>query len=146
MIKFEPISVFLILKIVDTPGFGDSSGRDNQLISEMMEVLKDTLGYCNAIVLAIDGNTPRFTSGLTDMLKQMSSIFGEKWWDYMIVGVTKWPYDQVRKQALRSSCELLRTKDSKRFKKEQTGYRNLQESSGTFRSLQEPSRTACKLL
>ena len=81
---------------MDTPGFGDSSGRDNQLISEMMEVLDDKLGYCNAIVLAIDGNTPRFTSGLTDMLKQMSSIFGEKWWDYMMVGVTKWPYDQVR--------------------------------------------------
>ena len=34
---------------------------------------------------------------------------------------------EEKKQALRSSCELLRTKDSKRFKKEQTGtFRNLQ--------------------
>ncbi|MCP4115831.1 MAG: hypothetical protein GY737_10580 [Desulfobacteraceae bacterium] len=42
-----------------------------------------------------------------------------------------------KKQALRSSCELLRTKDSKRLKKEQTG---------PFRNLQEPSGTACNLL
>ena len=49
-------------------------------------------------------------------------------------------------QGLRSSCELLRTKD---FKNEPSGffrnlqdpprtYRNLQEPSGTFRNLQKP--------
>ena len=81
--------------MVDTPGFGDSSGRDNMLIQEMMEVLDDDLGYSNVIVLAIDGNTPRFRDGLYDMLKQMSSIFGETWWKFMMIGVTKWPFYQV---------------------------------------------------
>ena len=45
----------------------------------MMEVLDNELGSANIIVLAIDGVTPRFSSGLYDMLKQMSSIFGETW-------------------------------------------------------------------
>ena len=54
---------------MDTPGFGDSSGRDNQLIAEMMEILDTELGFTNTIVLLIDGNTPRFSSGLSDMLR-----------------------------------------------------------------------------
>ena len=67
------------IQIVDTPGFGDSDGSDNKLIQEMMEILDDELGSANVIVLVIDGATPRFSSGLYDMLRQMSSIFGETW-------------------------------------------------------------------
>ena len=61
---------------MDTPGFGDSDGSDNKLIEEMMNILDNELGDANIIVLAIDGATPRFSSGLYDMLRQMSSIFG----------------------------------------------------------------------
>ena len=64
---------------IDTPAFGDSDGSDNALIQEMMDILDNELGSANIIVLAIDGATPRFTSGLYDMLRQMSSIFGETW-------------------------------------------------------------------
>ena len=67
------------VQIVDTPGFGDSDGSDNKLIEEMMNILDNELGDANVIVLAIDGGTPRFSSGLYDMLRQMSSIFGETW-------------------------------------------------------------------
>ena len=70
---------YLILKIVDTPGFGDSDGSDNKLIEEMMDILNNELQDTNVIVLTIDGATPRFTSGLYDMLRQMTSIFGETW-------------------------------------------------------------------
>ena len=45
----------------------------------MMNILDDELGDANVIVLAIEGNPPRFSSGLYDMLRQMSSIFGETW-------------------------------------------------------------------
>ena len=52
-----------------------------------------------------------------------------------------------KKQALRSSCELLRTKDSKRFKKEQTEtFRELWEPLGTFRNCMQATVTACTLL
>ena len=64
---------------MDTPGFGDSDGSDNKLIEEMMDILDNELESANIIVLAIDGATPRFSSGLYDMLRQMSSIFGDTW-------------------------------------------------------------------
>merc|ERR1711971_46079 len=92
--------------IVDTPGFGDSDGSDNKLIQEMMEILDNELGSANVIVLAIDGSTPRFSSGLYDMLRQMSSIFGETWWDFMMVGVTKWPYDQASIDKRKNDCDF----------------------------------------
>ena len=57
------------IQIVDTPGFGDSSGEDNKLIQEMMHVLNFELVYTDTIVLTLDGSTPRFSSGLFDMLK-----------------------------------------------------------------------------
>merc|ERR1719187_2157620 len=31
--------------VVDTPGFGDSEGKDNEYIEEMMNVLDNKLGY-----------------------------------------------------------------------------------------------------
>ena len=46
----------------------------------MMDILDNELGSADVIVLTIDGATPRFTSGLNDMLRQMSSIFGENWY------------------------------------------------------------------
>ena len=64
---------------MDTPGFGDSDGSDNKLIQEMMDIVDNDLGSVNVIVLVIDGATPRFSSGLYDMLRQMCSIFGETW-------------------------------------------------------------------
>ena len=69
----------MFLQIVDTPGFGDSDGSDNQLIQEMMDILDNELGSANVIVLVIDGALPRFSKALSDMLRQMSSIFGEIW-------------------------------------------------------------------
>ena len=54
-----------------------------------MEILDNKLGYTNKILLLLDENMPRFTSGLTDMLRQMNAIFGENWWDFMMIGVSK---------------------------------------------------------
>ena len=55
----------------------------------MMDILDNKLGYTNKILLLLDGNMPRFSSGLSDMLRQMNAIFGEKWWDFMMIGVSK---------------------------------------------------------
>jgi len=91
--------------VVDTPGFGDSNGEDNELIEEMMEVLDGTLGYSNVILLLFDGQTARFTSGLQNMLRQMSSLFGQAWWDFMVIGVSKWKYSQEAIDQRQDECD-----------------------------------------
>ena len=70
-----------------------------------MEVLDGTLGYSNTILLVFDGQTARFTSGLQNMLRQMCSLFGEAWWDFMIIGVSKWKYSQEAIDEREEACE-----------------------------------------
>ena len=45
--------------VVDTPGFGDTDNDDNELIDEMMSVLKDTIEGANALVLLVNGEDER---------------------------------------------------------------------------------------
>ena len=52
-----------------------------------MEVLDNKLGYANTILLVLEGSVPRFSNSLYAMLRQMTSIFGETWWDFMMIGV-----------------------------------------------------------
>ena len=86
-------------------GFQTFTHPNNQLIQEMIDILDFELGYTNIIVLAIDGTTPRFSSGLLDMMKQMTSIFGHTWWDYLMIGVTKWKYSQAAIDERQNNCD-----------------------------------------
>ena len=96
----------MTFQIVDTPIFGDSDASDNRRIQDMIDVLRHELGEANLIVLVFDGQEPRFTSGLYDMLKQMTSIFGDTWWDFMLIGVTKWHFDQDSIDERQKMCDL----------------------------------------
>ena len=59
----------------------------------MMDVLKKDLGYTNIITLVV--SYPRIGENLYNILRQMTSILGNEWWDFMVVGVSKWSYDQA---------------------------------------------------
>ena len=108
---------------MDTPGLGDSEGEDNELIEEMIEVLDGTLGYSNTILILFDGQTARFTSGLQNMLRKMCSLFGEAWWDFMVIGVSKWKYSQEAIDERQEACDHYgnpseNCKDEEWFKRE----------------------------
>jgi len=106
--------------IVDTPGFADSDGNDNLYIEEMMEVLNNDLGYTNTILLVLEGSTPRFHDGLYAMIRQMTSIFGESWWDFMMIGVSKWSYSEDAINMRNKTCTELpeRCQDEAWFERE----------------------------
>merc|ERR1712130_72314 len=81
--------------VVDTPGFGDSDGEDEQLIDEMLEVLANTINDADTIVLLLNGiANQRFTASLVSMIKRMTAMFGQKWWDYLVIGVSFWSYSE----------------------------------------------------
>ena len=78
--------------VVDTPGFGDSDNDDNQLIDEMMEVLKDAVSGANSLVILINGQEQRFDGALQQMLREMQALFGEDFWLWTIIGVSHWDF------------------------------------------------------
>ena len=80
---------------MDTPGTGASDEEDEQLIQELTDVLKNgAVGHTNSILLLLDGRETRFDKNLQSMLRQMSYLFGEQWWELMTIGVSFWSYDQ----------------------------------------------------
>ena len=60
----------------------------------MMEVLDTTLDHADTLLLLLKGTYTRFTAGLQTMLKKMTIIFGQGWWDFVVIGVSFWAYDQ----------------------------------------------------
>ena len=81
--------------LVDTPGFGDTTGNEGILITEMVEVLKETLENANVTILCFD-YANRFDTVIQKMVLELESLFGrERFWDNVIIEVTKWAYDEI---------------------------------------------------
>ena len=55
---------------MDTPGFGDSDNDDNNLINEMVDVLKDVVKTANGFVLLFNGMSERFDTKAQQMLRE----------------------------------------------------------------------------
>lgn len=83
-----------MVTIVDTPGFGDTDGEDEENIDEMMKVLNEVIESAQGIMLVIKGDTTRFGEGLVNMVTQLTMLFGEEVWQHAIIGVSFWHYDQ----------------------------------------------------
>ena len=79
--------------IVDTPGFGDSDNDDNDLMNEMVKALKDVIKTANGFVLLFNGQDERFDAKAQQMIREMEALFGKGFWDHLILGVSRWPYD-----------------------------------------------------
>ena len=77
----------------------------NKYIEEMINVLDNKLGYANTILLVLEGSVPRFSNFLYAMFRQMTSIFGETWWDFMMIGVSKWKYSQSAIDERQDACD-----------------------------------------
>ena len=61
----------------------------------MMEVLANTINDADTIVLLLNGiASQRFTDSLVSMIKRMTAMFGQKWWDYLVIGVSFWSYSE----------------------------------------------------
>ena len=76
--------------MIDTPGFGDSSGKETQeqLLDEMMEVLNIKIKTAGAIILHIKSRGfTRIDAGMHAMLKQMTSLFGSGVWNKLIINI-----------------------------------------------------------
>jgi len=93
------------ITVVDTPGFGTSSAKAIKLIESMRVVLGSDLRSANTILYTIDGSTPAITTGMNDMLSMMSALFGAKFWDYLVIGVTKWSFSQSAIDERQGACD-----------------------------------------
>jgi len=74
--------------VVDTPGFGDSYGRDTQHIARMILSLKE-IGYVHSFLLVVSYEEPRINEQLKDTIKLFSQIFGPEFIKNVLLVFTK---------------------------------------------------------
>jgi len=99
--------------VVDTPGFGDSFGRDREHSNRLCAYLKGC-GGINAFVLVRNGAQPRFDQPFQNMLRQYHDMFGQKFFDRLIIvatrieGFIKMQYEQNNQENVlrRDVCNL----------------------------------------
>jgi predicted GTPase len=74
--------------IIDTPGIGDSKGRDTANIANMVVDLK-TIGYVHTFIIAINSEEPRMSEHLQATIKLFSQMFSKDFFKNVLVCFTK---------------------------------------------------------
>lgn len=78
--------------IVDTPGIGDSQGRDTEHIAKMVFSLKQ-ITYVHCFLIVINSEDTRFNELLQQTLKLFQSMFGTEFFDNALICFTKYGND-----------------------------------------------------
>ena len=87
------------ITVIDTPGTGDTEGRDCEHGIALAEGIK-RIGSIDAFMLLFKGTNARFTPSMTDQIKLYMSIFGREMWQNTITEFTFWGHDKknIRKR------------------------------------------------
>jgi len=91
--------------VVDTPGLGDSFGRDRQHSVKLCEFLRGC-GGINAFVLVRNGAQVRFDKHFQNMLRDYHTMFGELFFHRLIIVATRIE-DRVLKQYVKYNQEAM---------------------------------------
>ena len=80
---------------MDTPGFGVELEEEEDTISGLVDFLKNELKFVHAFVLSFKETDKRITAEFRLMVRLLSGIFGDQFWDNAIIEATHWSYHEV---------------------------------------------------
>jgi len=80
--------------VVDTPGFGVELEEEEETISGLVNFLRNDLKFVHAFVLTFKESDKRITAEFRLMVRLLSGIFGEQFWDNNIIEATHWSYHE----------------------------------------------------
>ena len=78
---------------MDTPGFGDSKGRDTEHLANMVCNLKQ-IGYVHSFMIILNSEDPRFDEQLQATIKIFREMFGPEFFHNAMLVFTKFAYDK----------------------------------------------------
>eukprot|EP00347_Sterkiella_histriomuscorum_P021961 403332169 len=106
---------------LDTPGLGDSEGRDTKHIANMVKSLK-SIGYVNTFLIIINSQEPRFNEMLKQSIRLFEQMFGNEFFKNILICFTKFQYDQrtlnQRRKGKSSSEDQIKSEFVSRFQKD----------------------------
>lgn len=83
-----------VVTVVDTPGFGDILEDDGPSIKSIVEILRDQLKFVELFVITFKQQDNRMIASLKNMISIMHHMFGDNFWNNVIIEATHWRYDE----------------------------------------------------
>ena len=94
--SYKDNTISIQITVVDTPGFGVGLEEEEHTIDGLVNFLKEDLKYVNAFVIAFKQMDYRPTTAFKTMIKIVDGIFGEEFWDRVIIEATFWGYSEEK--------------------------------------------------
>ena len=63
-------------------------------MDELMDSLSNTVDHAHTLLLLLPESTERLSDPTYNLLKRLTLTFGDGWWDFLMIGVSFWAYDQ----------------------------------------------------
>jgi hypothetical protein len=79
--------------IIDTPGIGDSKGRDTEHIAKMVMNLK-RIGYVHSFIITINSQDCRFNEQLDSTINLFIQMFSSDFFNNVVVCFTRFAFDK----------------------------------------------------
>ena len=79
--------------IIDTPGFDDKIETEQKTIDNLVDVLKNDVKFIHVFILAFNGESPRFANSLKSTIRLFEKMFGNLFWNNVMLEVTRWHFD-----------------------------------------------------
>ena len=92
-----------VFTVVDTPGFGNNLVEEEKTIESLVNVLKDEIKYVHAFIICFKQQDNRMTHSLRSMIGLMQKMFGDDFWENVIIEATHWNYHDKSIEMRRSS-------------------------------------------
>eukprot|EP00347_Sterkiella_histriomuscorum_P019669 403340739 len=108
------------LILIDTPGLGDSEGRDTEHIANMVSGLKQ-IGFVHTFLVVINSEEPRFSEMIKNTLILFEQMFGNHFYKNILLCFTKFSHDKrtlrQREKGLKQTQKQIMTQYTERFQK-----------------------------
>ena len=95
--------------VIDTPGMGDSKGRDTAHIANMVIDLK-TIGYVHTFIIAINSEEPRLSEHLQATILLFSHMFSKDFFKNVLICLTKFNNSKKANNLRASGKKITRDK------------------------------------
>ena len=80
--------------MVDTPDFGATIEEEEATIDGLVDFLTNKIKFVDAFVIAFKQMDNRETPAFKKMIKIVTGIFGEEFWDNVIIEATFWSFSE----------------------------------------------------
>ena len=117
--------------MIDTPGFGEAEVQEKLMINAMVDFLRNDAQWINVFLIAFKQDDIRLTENMKRMLRMLNDMFGEEFWQNVMIIGTRYPFDQ-RSIGRRSIDEAKWTELKKNWFREITTKSNVDPIPSVF--------------